>query len=325
MEIEAQAGVVAVDALEFSKLFYVGMFVPFVSMQDDSVLREIGMSPVVTDAKALFDAARNMSVTQGLSAANKRTAIDVKIVCERMSRFDGQWYWTDTLQQVIYGLTTVQARQRLVQILRRGYHALKLCGAGYSGRTVKIVKELRQKFDLARSDHNSPFAHPVRCMDPLRSTFYKIYSQHAPTKLSDRYGTPCLPLLRSTRWEQVDKRMLSRRHAKARERAEENLHDAESGGSGTNWCKGTKRERAEENLHDAESGGFWYKLVVSGGEALPSLLVDYGSATLGNRVWIRTWKETSSTTTIRGDLVCLFASDLLVLNCQFCECLFSQI
>ena len=33
------------------------MFVPFVSMQDDSVLREIGMSPVVTDAKALFDAA----------------------------------------------------------------------------------------------------------------------------------------------------------------------------------------------------------------------------------------------------------------------------
>ena len=45
--------------------------------------------------------------------------------------------------------------------------------------------------------------------------------------------------------------------------------------------KGTKRESAEENLHDAESGGsgtnWWYL----GGEALPSLLVDYGSATLG--------------------------------------------
>ena len=122
LDVEAQAGV---DALEFSKLFYVGMFVPSVSMQDDSVLREIGMSPVVTDAKALFDAARNMSVTQGLSAANKRTAIDVKIVSERMSRFDGQWYWTNTLQQVSDGLTKVQARQRLVEILRRGYHALK--------------------------------------------------------------------------------------------------------------------------------------------------------------------------------------------------------
>ena len=88
---------------------------PSVSMQDDSVLREIGISPVVTDAKALFDAARNVSVTHGLSAANKRTAIDVKIVCERMSRFDGQWYWTNTLQQVSDGLTTVQARQRLVE------------------------------------------------------------------------------------------------------------------------------------------------------------------------------------------------------------------
>ena len=113
LDVEAQAGVVAVDALEFSKLFKVS-----VSMQDDSVLREIGMSLVVTDAKALFDAARNMSVTQGLSAANKRTSINVKIVCERMSRFDVQRYWTNTLQQVSDGLTKVQARQRLVEILR---------------------------------------------------------------------------------------------------------------------------------------------------------------------------------------------------------------
>ena len=61
---------------------------------------------------------------------------------------------------------------------------VSMCDAGYSGRTVKIVKELREKFDLARSDHNSPFAHPVCCMDPLRLTLHKIYSQHAPTKLS---------------------------------------------------------------------------------------------------------------------------------------------
>ena len=42
-----------------------------------------------------------------------------------------------------------------------------------------------------------------------------------------------------------------------------------------------KRERVEENLHDAESGGSGTNLVVSGGEAMPSLLVDYGSSTLG--------------------------------------------
>ena len=41
-----------------------------------------------------------------------------------------------------------------------------------------------------------------------------------------------------------------------------------------------KREQAEENLHDAESGVLWYKLVVSGCEAMPSLWIDYGSSTL---------------------------------------------
>ena len=214
-----------------------------------------------------------------------------------MSRFDGQWYWTNTLQQVSDGLTKVQARQRLVEILRRGYHALKfdptftagksltaeqrqqrenelhqaaefgasvlccdevlltsdasgsvslrgmsMCDAVYSGRTVKIVKELREKFDLARSDHNSPFAHPVCCMGPLRLTVHKIYSQHAPTKLARVDGIlskheghgqlivcQCskedLRVSRSvrdpvsathlqlSRWERVNKRMLSRQHA----------------------------------------------------------------------------------------------------------------
>ena len=118
LNVEAQASVVDVDALEFSKLFYVGMFV---HARRQCVARDWKeLNPVVTDAKALFDAARNMSVTQGLSAANKRTSIDVKIVCERMSRFDGQWYLTNTLQQVSDGLTKVQARQRLLENFRRG-------------------------------------------------------------------------------------------------------------------------------------------------------------------------------------------------------------
>ena len=266
-----------------------------------------------------------------------------------MSRFDGQWHWTNTLQQVSDGLTKVQARQRLVEILRRGYHALKfdptftagkkltterqqrenelhqaaefganilcrdevlltseasgsvslrsmsMCDAGYSGRTVKIVKELREKF----SDHSSPFAHPVRCMDPLRSTLHKIYSQHAPTKLSRvdeilskheghgqlllcvlicKYnlslvsvlsllegkssnvpigtGPVSASLLRSTRWERVDKRMLSRRHAKA------------------------PNVNVRKRIYMTQSLVALVRMVVSGGEAFPSLLVGYGSATL---------------------------------------------
>ena len=157
---------------------------------------------------------------------------------------------------------------------------MSMCDAGYSGRTVKIVKELREKFDLARSDHNSPFAHPVRCMDPLRSTLHKIYSQHAPTKLSRvdeilskheghgqlllcalicKYnlslvsvlsvlegkssGVPigtgprvCLsPAVDPMGTGRQKNAVEATRKGTKRERAEENLHDAESGGSGTNW------------------------------------------------------------------------------------------
>ena len=134
---------------------------------------------------------------------------------------------------------------------------MSICDAGYSGQTIKIVKELREKFDLARSDHNSPFAHPVCCMDPLRLTVRKIYSQHAPTKLprvdgilakheghgqlllcalickynlslvsvlsvleGEIFGCPdsardpvSASLLQLSRWERVNKRILSRQPA----------------------------------------------------------------------------------------------------------------
>ena len=52
-----------------------------------------------------------------------------------------QWYWTNTLQQVSDGLTKVQARQRLVEILRRGYHALKFDPTFTAGK--KLTTEQR--------------------------------------------------------------------------------------------------------------------------------------------------------------------------------------
>ena len=138
---------------------------PSVSMQNDSVLREIGMSPVVTDAKALFDAARNMSATQGLSAANKSTAIDVKIVCERMLRFNGQWYCTNTLQQVSYGLTKVQARQRLVEILRRGYH--KFDPTFTAGKKLTTEQRQQRENELHQA---AEFKSNILCCDEVMLT-----------------------------------------------------------------------------------------------------------------------------------------------------------
>ena len=69
---------------------------------------------------------------------------------------------------------------------------MSMCDAGYSGQTIKIVKELREKFDLARSDHNSPFAHPVCCMDPLRLTVHKnfTHSMHRRSCLESMESWP---------------------------------------------------------------------------------------------------------------------------------------
>ncbi len=50
---------------------------------DDEKLRKVlGPSPVVTDAQALYDASRSESA--GLGLTEKRTAIELKILNERM-------------------------------------------------------------------------------------------------------------------------------------------------------------------------------------------------------------------------------------------------
>ena len=174
-------------------------------------------------------------------------------------------------------------------------------------------------------------------MDPLRSTLHKIYSQHAPTKLSRVDEI----LSKREGHGQLSWCALICKYNLSLVSVLSVLEGKSSGvpiGTGPRVClspavdpmgtgrqnnaveatrKGTKRERAEENLHDAESGGsgtnWWYlearrcrrcRLIADP----PHWRTECGS---------ETWKETSSTTTIRGDLVCLFASDLLVLSCQF--------
>ena len=87
-------------------------------------------------AKKLFDAARNISVSQGLNAGNKRTAIDVKMMFERMSWFQGDLYWTNTLQHVRDGLTIVHARQRSLEIMRRACSGLP---SGHHGSESLIL------------------------------------------------------------------------------------------------------------------------------------------------------------------------------------------
>ena len=133
---------------------------------------------------------------------------------------------------------------------------------------------------MARSDHNSPFAHLVCCMDPLRLTVHKIYSQHAPTKLPRvdgilgkheghgqlllcalifKYNLSLVSVLSVLEGKssgvligtgprlclspavvlmgtgQQNNTVEATSSNNKREQTEENLHDTESGVSGTNW------------------------------------------------------------------------------------------
>jgi hypothetical protein len=100
------------------------------------------MSPCVTDSRGLYDAGRSQSA--GLGVSEKRTAIEVAMVNDRMAVLNGIWRCTSAHQQLADGLTKVSARQKLADIMKRGMHALKY------DETFTALKKLTQKQKDAR-------------------------------------------------------------------------------------------------------------------------------------------------------------------------------
>ena len=129
---EAQAACIAVDALEWAKVFIGALLNPGRRIDDPTMCKEMGESPVITDAKALYDASRSASAGLGLS--EKRTAIELNILNERMEAICGVWKWVDNTKMIADGLTKLQSRQELADILRKGYHALKFDGEVKAGK-----------------------------------------------------------------------------------------------------------------------------------------------------------------------------------------------
>ena len=82
LSAESQAAPAAVDELEWLKVFAAALVDPGIAIDDDGVMAMFGASPLITDAKSLFDAAR--SVSSGLRLSEKRTAIEVTIARERL-------------------------------------------------------------------------------------------------------------------------------------------------------------------------------------------------------------------------------------------------
>ena len=122
LSAEAQSAAGA-DETDWIKIYAATMVCPTVPIAEESTLRKFGQTPALTDAKSLFDSAR--SVSAGLRLTEKRTAIEVCIVKERLNAMLGYLKWVDSTQQVADGLTKPSAKDQFAHILKRGVHALR--------------------------------------------------------------------------------------------------------------------------------------------------------------------------------------------------------
>ena len=123
LSAEAQSAAGAIDETEWTKIYAAAMVCPTVPIAEESTLRMFGQTPALTDAKSLFDSAR--SVSAGLRLTEKRTAIEVCIVKERLNAMLGYLKWVNSTQQVADGLTKPSAKDQFAHILKRGVHALR--------------------------------------------------------------------------------------------------------------------------------------------------------------------------------------------------------
>ena len=120
LAVEAQAACAAVDQLEWCKALMALIMNPDLDPKADETLHLMGRSPVLTDAKALYDASR--SQTSGLGISNRRTALEVTCLNERMRASLAYWSWVNGIQQFADGLTKTKSRQFFADVLRTLKH-----------------------------------------------------------------------------------------------------------------------------------------------------------------------------------------------------------
>ena len=152
---EAQSGANAVDMLEWTKIFWTLMTHPYMSPDDPATAVLYGKSPVITDARALYDAGKSRSA--GLGISEKRTAIEVSIISERMQAIWAEWWWTNNTQMLADGLTKKASRQQFADALRRGTHALKFDPDLVAGKkqTSKMLQERSEELERAAEQHGT--------------------------------------------------------------------------------------------------------------------------------------------------------------------------
>ena len=135
LSAEAQTLAAAIDSLEWTKTVFALMIWPALRPDNEEMMRWLGDSPCITDARALFHASN--SKAPGMKLAEKRTAIEIKMACERMAAAGGVLKWCNSHQQLADGVTKVSARQKLAMELRRRMHCLRYDPEGTASKKVK--------------------------------------------------------------------------------------------------------------------------------------------------------------------------------------------
>ena len=132
---EAQTMAMAIDSLEWLKSMFALMIWPNQKPDNEEIMKWLGESPCITDARALYDA--SVSKAPGMKLAEKRTAIEIKMSCERMAAAGGMLKWCNSHQQLADGMTKASARQKLAMELKRRMHCLFYDPQGVASKKVK--------------------------------------------------------------------------------------------------------------------------------------------------------------------------------------------
>jgi len=146
---EAQTLAMAVDSLEWLKCLFALMIWPNQRPDNEDIMKWLGESPCITDARALYDA--SVSKAPGMKLTEKRTAIEIKMSCERMAAASGMLRWCNSHQQLADGMTKTSARQKLTMELKRKMHNLLYDPQGVASKKVKKEEKQEEQNMLDRA------------------------------------------------------------------------------------------------------------------------------------------------------------------------------
>ena len=175
LSAEAQTLAAAIDSLEWTKTVFALMIWPALRPDNEEMMRWLGDSPCITDARALFDASN--SKAPGMKLAEKRTAIEIKMACERMAAAGGVLKWCNSHQQLADGVTKVSARQKLAMELRRRMHCLRYDPEGTASKKVK--QNVRQD----EQDSLDHAAQEFQKQQMVKDGIYKIEEMESEEKM----------------------------------------------------------------------------------------------------------------------------------------------